>query len=93
VKNTGTREGDEVVQLYIRDLLSSVARPVMELKGFSRIYLLPGQTKKISFTLTPSMLSLLNEKLESVTEPGEYRIMIGASSRDLRLKGTLTLHE
>jgi beta-glucosidase len=91
VRNTGDQEGDEVVQLYIRDLLSSVATPVMALKGFSRVHLLPGQTKEVSFTLTPSMLSLLNEKLESVTEPGDFRIMIGASSRDLRLKGTLTL--
>lgn len=93
VKNTGTREGEEVVQLYIRDLLSSVTTPVMELKGFSRIHLLPGQTKEVSFTLTPVMLSLLNEKLQRVVEPGEYRIMIGTSSMDLRLKGTLTLHE
>ncbi|HWK04484.1 MAG TPA: glycoside hydrolase family 3 C-terminal domain-containing protein [Puia sp.] len=91
VKNTGDQEGDEVVQLYIRDLLSSVATPVMALKGFSRVHLLPGQTKEVSFMLTPSMLSLLNEKLESVTEPGDFRIMVGASSRDLRLKGTLTL--
>ncbi|HTI08703.1 MAG TPA: glycoside hydrolase family 3 C-terminal domain-containing protein [Puia sp.] len=93
VKNTGNREGEEVVQLYIRDLLSSVATPVLALKGFTRIHLLPGQTKEVSFSLTPAMLSLLNATLEPVVEPGEFRIMIGASSRDLRLKGTLSVHE
>lgn len=93
IKNTGTREGEEVVQLYVRNLLSSVATPVLALKGFSRIHLLPGESKEVHFTVTPAMLTLLNEKQEWVTEPGEYRIMIGASSRDLRLKGTLTLHE
>ncbi len=93
VKNTGIREGDEVVQLYIRDLLSSVARPVMELKGFQRVYLAPGQTKQLSFTLAPAMLSMLDKDLKTVVEPGDFRIMIGASSRDLRLKGTLTVQQ
>ncbi len=91
VKNTGSIEGDEVVQLYIHDLLASVARPVMELKGFQRIHLLPGETKNISFKIDPSMLNMLDEKLNPVVEPGDFRIMIGASSRDLRLKETLTV--
>jgi beta-glucosidase len=92
VKNTGTQGGDEVVQLYIRDLLSSVARPLKELKGFQRISLRSGEEKKVTFTITPVMLEMLNAKLERVTEPGDFRIMIGASSADIRLRGTLTLN-
>ncbi|MFI5125009.1 MAG: glycoside hydrolase family 3 C-terminal domain-containing protein, partial [Chitinophagales bacterium] len=92
IKNDGAVEGDEVVQLYIRDLLSSVARPVMELKGFQRIHLLAGEEKQISFTITPAMLSMLDKQLHSVVEPGGFRIMIGSSSRDIRLKETLTVN-
>ncbi len=91
VTNTGKRDGDEVVQLYIRDLLSSVSRPVMELKGFQRIHLAAGETKEVSFAITPAMLSMLNEKMQTVVEPGDFRIMIGASSRDIKLKETLTV--
>lgn len=91
LKNTGQRDGDEVVQLYIRDLLSSVARPVMELKGFQRIHLKAGESKKVSFNITPELLSMLNKEMETVVEPGDFRIMVGASSRDLRLKGNLTV--
>ncbi len=93
VTNIGGAEGDEVVQLYLKDLLASVARPVMELKGFQRIHLLPGQTKEIAFEITPAMLSMLDKDLKTVVEPGDFRIMIGASSRDIRLKETLTVHE
>ena len=93
IKNTGTRDGDEVAQLYIRDLLSSVAKPVMELKGFQRIHLKAGESKKISFIITPVLLSMLNKEMERVVEPGDFRIMIGASSRDIRLKETLIVKE
>jgi beta-glucosidase len=93
VRNTGNRGGDEVVQLYIHDMLSSVSRPVMELKGFQRIHLDPGETKEVEFTIVPEMLSMLNEQLQKIVEPGEFRIMIGASSRDLRLKDTLSLQQ
>jgi beta-glucosidase len=93
LKNTGARDGDEVVQLYLRDLLSSVARPVMELKGFQRIHLKAGESKTISFVITPEMLSMLDINMKEVVEPGEFRIMIGASSRDIRLKETLTVKE
>lgn len=89
IKNTGARDGDEVVQLYIRDLFSSVARPVMELKGFQRIHLKAGESKTVSFFITPEMLSMLDINMKQVVEPGEFRIMIGASSRDIRLKETL----
>ncbi len=91
IKNTGSRDGDEVVQLYLRDMLASVALPVMELKGFQRIYLKAGESKRISFTITPEMLSLLDNNMNKVVEPGEFRIMIGASSRDIRLKLTLNV--
>lgn len=89
LKNTGSRDGDEVVQLYIRDLLSTVARPVMELKGFQRIRLKAGESKKVSFSITPELLSMLNQEMQTVVEPGDFRIMVGASSRDIRLKGNL----
>jgi beta-glucosidase len=90
VKNVGKVAGDEVVQLYIRDMLASIARPVMELKGFQRIHLAPGESKIVSFQIQPSMLKMLDEKMQEVIEPGDFRIMIGASSRDIRLKGILT---
>ena len=89
VTNTGQTAGDEVVQLYLRDELSSVARPVRELKGFQRIHLEPGETKQVSFSITPDMLSMLNENLETVIEPGDFRIMIGASSKDIRKRAIL----
>jgi beta-glucosidase len=93
IKNTGTRDGDEVAQLYIRDLQASVARPVIELKGFQRVHLKAGESKTILFNITPALLSMLNNNMEWVVEPGEFRIMIGASSADLRLKGTLVVKE
>jgi beta-glucosidase len=89
IKNVGGKAGDEVVQLYIHDVLASVARPVMELKGFQRIHLNPGEAREVAFAITPAMLSMLNVQLQKVVEPGDFRIMIGASSRDLRLKDTL----
>jgi beta-glucosidase len=93
IRNAGTKDGDEVVQLYIHDILASVARPVIELKGFQRIHLKAGETKEVSFTITPEMLSMLDEKLEKIVEPGDFRIIIGASSRDLRVKDILTVKE
>lgn len=93
LKNTGTRDGDEVVQLYIRDMLSSVARPVMELKGFKRIHLKAGEAKLVSFDITPEMLSMLDIHLNRVVEPGEFKIMIGASSTDIRLRETMTVRD
>jgi beta-glucosidase len=89
VKNTGTRFGEEVVQLYIRDELSSVAQPIKQLKGFQRLALKPGEEKEITFTLTPDLLKILNDQMQWVVEPGDFRIMIGASSRDIRLRGVL----
>ncbi|UCG53861.1 MAG: glycoside hydrolase family 3 C-terminal domain-containing protein, partial [Candidatus Latescibacterota bacterium] len=80
VTNTGAMGGDEVIQLYIRDEVASVARPVMELKGFERIYLEPGEIKEASFIITPEALSMLDKDLKTVVEPGDFRVMIGSSS-------------
>ena len=89
VKNTGEREGDEVVQLYIHHVTGSVATPVKQLKGFERISLRPGDVKTVSFTLTSEEMALLNQDMHWVVEPGALEIMVGASSQDIRLKGTL----
>jgi Glycosyl hydrolase family 3 C terminal domain. len=89
VKNTGSRAGDEVVQLYVRDVLASTARPIMALEGFARVHLAPGETKQVSFTLTPEHLSMLDADMRDVVEPGTFRVLIGASSRDIRLRGDL----
>ncbi len=93
VRNTGKHDGDEVIQLYIKDLFASVVRPVMELKGFQRIHLKKGETKEVSFELTPELLSMLDIDLNRIVEPGEFRIMIGASSNDIRLRETLKVLE
>jgi len=80
VTNTGKRAGDEIVQLYIRDLVSSVTRPIMELKDFRRIPLAPGESKTIEFVITPDKLSFLDLNMKSVVEPGWFDIMVGTSS-------------
>jgi beta-glucosidase len=89
VRNTGTRAGDEVVQLYVRDVLASVARPVMQLEGFGRVSLAPGQETEVAFTLGPPNLRLLDETMRWVVEPGVFRVLVGASSEDIRLRGEL----
>ncbi|MEO8031444.1 MAG: glycoside hydrolase family 3 N-terminal domain-containing protein [Gemmatimonadota bacterium] len=89
VKNTGSREGDEVVQLYVRDLLASVAQPVEALKDVRRIHLEPGEERELSFSVGPRQLQLLDGQMHWIVEPGEFRIMVGASSRDIRLRGSL----
>ena len=91
ITNTGNYDGDEVVQLYIKDLYASVARPVIELKGFKRVHLKKGETKNVSFKITPDLLTLLDEDLNPVIEPGDFRIMIGASSNDIRLREILSV--
>jgi beta-glucosidase len=80
VSNTGKRAGDEIVQLYIRDLVSSVTRPVMELKDFKRISLAAGESKIVEFTITPDKLSFLNLNMETVVEPGWFDVLVGSSS-------------
>jgi beta-glucosidase len=83
VTNTGAVRGDEVVQLYIRDEVSSVTRPVKELRGFRRITLEPGQTQTVAFTLGPEELSSLNREMRRAVEPGTFKIMVGGNSVDL----------
>ena len=91
VKNTGTRAGHEVVQLYLRDVLGSVARPVMELKGVRRVRLEPGAEAEVSFDIGPEHLRFLDEQMKWIVEPGVTRVMIGASSEDIRLRGELVV--
>lgn len=90
VTNTGPRRGDEVVQLYIRDVVSSVTRPVKELKGFRRILLEPGETATVAFDVTPGHLAFYDIDMVFRVEPGEFRLMVGSSSRDADLQ-TVTL--
>lgn len=82
VKNTGSRDGVEIVQLYIRDLYSSVTRPVKELKDFARVPLKAGEEKEVRFTITPDKLEFLDKQMNPVVEPGEFIVMVGASSDD-----------
>jgi beta-glucosidase len=86
VTNTGKRAGAEVVQMYIRDCVSSVTRPVKELKGFQKIALKPGEKKTVSLDITPELLSFYDVKMKFTVEPGDFEIMIGNSSRDADLQ-------
>jgi len=94
VKNVGSRAGDEVAQLYITDMYASVKTRVVELKDFERIHLEPGETKTVSFTLTPYQLSLLNDRMDRVVEAGEFKIMVGGTSPSYiakdRIKDSMT---
>ena len=82
IKNTGARDGVEIAQLYIRDCISDVTRPVKELKGFERVALKAGESKRITFTLTPEHLRYYNLDMERVVEPGTFQVMVGGSSRN-----------
>ena len=84
VSNTGLLPGGEVVQLNIRDLVGSTTRPVKELKGFERIYLQPGQTRTVTFKIAPEMLKFYDYDLQYVIEPGDFQVMIGSNSRDVK---------
>lgn len=86
IKNTGKVSGSEVVQLYVRDKLASVSRPVLELKGFQKVYLKPGELKKVYIEVPVKDLKFLDEKMNWTVEKGTYRIMIGNSSKNLTLK-------
>ena len=91
VKNTGQRAGDEVVQLYIHDELAPVARPVIQLAGFARVHLAPGEERAVSFPLDASQLAMLDPAMHRVVAPGAYRILVGASSVDIKLRGALVV--
>lgn len=91
VTNVGERAGDEVVQLYVRDVQASVTRPVKELKGFVRLHLRPGESREVRFTLDLCQLAFYDRKWRRVVEPGEVEVMIGASSQDIRLTGRFVI--
>jgi len=93
LKNTGKFEGEEVVQLYVNDVKASVDRPVKELKGFQKINLKPNESKQVSFTLRKDALSFFDVSTNNwIAEPGEFEIMIGSSSRDIKLNGKFVLN-
>jgi beta-glucosidase len=93
VTNTGALKGDEVVQLYTHDKVASITRPVMELKGFNRITLAPGEKTTVVFHLTTKELSFLNRQMKAVVEPGTIEIMVGSSSGDIRLRSSVEVKE
>jgi beta-glucosidase len=82
VTNTGKRAGSEVVQMYIRDLFSSVTRPIKELKGFQKVFLKAGETETVAIDITPEALAFFDVKMKYTVEPGNFEIMVGNSSRD-----------
>jgi len=86
VTNTGSRRGTEVLQMYIRDLVSSVTRPIKELKGFRKVSLEPGETQTVEFEITPESLAFFDVKMKYTVEPGDFEIMVGTSSRDADLQ-------
>jgi len=93
VANIGKRSGDEVVQLYLRDVVASVARPHKQLKGFARISLEPGEKKSVTFSLPVDLLALYDRAMQMVVEPGEFTVMVGSSSADIRLEGSFAVAE
>jgi beta-glucosidase len=93
VKNTGSRAGEETVQLYIHETFAPVSTPIKRLRGFERVALEPGETKTVTFTLTPEDLQLLDQDIHWVVVPGDFEIMVGRSSQDIPLKGILKVME
>ncbi len=93
VKNTGKLEGEEVVQLYIQDEVSSVTTPIKQLRGFEKINLISGEEKSVSFTLKPEDLSLLDRDMKWIVEPGKFIVMAGSSSFDIRLEGSFDVNK
>lgn len=91
VKNTGNREGSEVVQLYINDVISSIVTPIKELKGFEKNSLDPGEKETVHFTLSPEDLAYVGLDMKPVVEPGEFKVMVGSSCEDIRVEGFLTV--
>ena len=91
ITNSGSRTGDEIVQLYTHDLVASMTRPVKELKGFKRVHVKPGQSAILTFTLAVNQLGYYNPEMKYVVEPGQFDIMLGSSSQDIRAQGQLTV--
>ncbi|MBD0776948.1 glycoside hydrolase family 3 C-terminal domain-containing protein [Maribacter sp. ANRC-HE7] len=93
VRNSGSRAGDEVVQLYLKDEVSSVTTYESQLRGFERVHLLPGETKTVKFTLHPDDLELLDKNMNWTVEPGTFRVLVGSSSENIRLSGKFEILE
>ncbi len=91
LQNTGKYAGEEVAQFYLRQMVSQPVRPIKELKGFEKVMLQPGETKTITFTVDKEKLSFYNDQLERITQPGEFKLMIGSASDDIRLEDTFSL--
>jgi beta-glucosidase len=91
ITNSGKYAGEEIVQLYLRDKVGSIIRPVKELKDFRKIVLKAGESQTIRFTIDKEKLSFYNQNLDWVAEPGDFELMIGASSEDIRLKESFEL--
>ncbi|MEM1124735.1 MAG: fibronectin type III-like domain-contianing protein, partial [Bacteroidota bacterium] len=85
VKNTGNRIGKEIVQLYIRDVVGSISRPMKELKGFEKIALAPGEEKTVTFRIDAELLKFYNSQLEYVVESGEFQVLVGPNSREVQM--------
>lgn len=93
IENTGKRKGDEIVQLYLRDVYASMTRPVKELAGFKRITLEPGETKTVCFRLQCSQTAFLDSHMQWKVEKGEFEVQIGSSSEDIRQRGSFHIME
>lgn len=93
VENTGKVKGTETVQLYLKDVSASMTRPVMELAGFVRTDLLPGENKTVEFQFDPGILAFLDENMKWKIEQGEIQVLIGASSEDIRLQDSFVITE
>jgi beta-glucosidase len=91
VRNSGARDGMETVQLYLRDVVASVSTPVLQLQGFQKVALAAGTSATLTFRLTPASLALYDQRMRRVVEPGEFEVMIGASSADIRLSDRFTV--
>ena len=92
ITNSGSYAGEEIVQLYLRDRVASVVRPVRELKDFKKIMLQPGESRTLNFTIDKEKLSFYNSKLQWVTEPGTFDLIVGSSSSDIRLRSAFELN-
>ena len=91
VTNIGDREGKEVVQLYVRDIVSSVSTPVQQLKGFEKVSLKPGESRVVELKLPIKELALWNAHMEEVVEPGDFELQIGSASDDIKLREIVTV--
>ena len=91
VQNVGDRDGEEVAQLYLHDQVASVSQPMLQLRHFARVAIKKGATRRMSFTVTPEDLSIVNREMQTVVEPGDFDVMVGGSSDNLPLRGVITV--